>query len=187
MKRPRIFLLVLTAALVFVAAQAFTQDKALAVGTDAPQVDGVVKAGEYAVQKDYGSMQISLSRTADTLFVGAVGGTTGWIAVGLDSQKMDGATIFMGFVGEDGKVQLKPQAGSGHKHSDVSDKAVADSVISYAIKESKGKTTLEVAVKAETYIQDGQKSLDLIFAIGPAKSFSPYHIFRGSQSVALAQ
>jgi hypothetical protein len=100
---------------------------------------------------------------------------------------MDGATIFMGFVGEDGKVQFKPQAGSGHKHSDVSDKAVADSVISYAIKESKGKTTLEVAVKAETYIQDGQKSLDLIFAIGPAKSFSPYHIFRGSQSVALAQ
>jgi hypothetical protein len=185
MKRPRILPLVLTAVLVFVGAEGFAQT--LAVGTAKPEVDGVVKAGEYAVQKDYGSMQISLSRTADTLFVAAVGGTTGWIAVGLGSVKMEGATIFMGFVGEDGKVQFKPQAGSGHKHSDVSDKAVADSVISYAIKESKGKTTLEVAVKAETYIQDGQKSLDLIFAIGPAKSFSPYHIFRGSQSVALAQ
>ncbi len=182
-----VVLFVLTAALAFVAAAGFAQGKALAVGTDKPDVDGVVKAGEYAVEKDLGPMQVYLSRTADALYVAAVGSTSGWIAVGLDSQKMQGATIFMGFVGEDGKVQFKPQAGAGHAHANVTDKTIPDSVLSYAIKEKGGKTTLEVALKADRYIKAGQGSLDMIFAIGPAKSFSPYHTFRGFQKVALAQ
>jgi hypothetical protein len=176
-----------TAVLVFVAASGFAQDKGLAAGTAKPSVDGAVSSGEYAFQKDLGQMQLYLSRTADTLYVAAVGNTKGWISVGLSSARMDGSTILMGFVGDDGKPQFKVQAGAGHKHADVADKAVADSVISYALKEAGGKTTLEVALKASAYVKDGQAALDTIYAIGAQKSFSPYHTFRGSLKVALVQ
>jgi hypothetical protein len=185
MQKKNLVITLLAVSLAFVAMAGFAQDK-LAVGTAAPVVDGVVASGEYALQKDYGQMQISLSRTADTLFVAAVAATKGWIAVGLGSPRMDGSAIFMGFVGEDGKVQFASQTGAGHRHSDAA-KAVADSVVSYSIKESGGKTTLEVALKAAGYVKAGQSALDLIYAIGPQKSFSPYHTFRGVAKIALAQ
>jgi hypothetical protein len=184
--KPARFLILLTAALAFVACVSLAEDKALGVGTTSPEVDGVVKAGEYAVQKDFGPMRISLSRTADTLFVAASANNKGWIAVGLGTNVMNGATIFMGFVGDDGKVQFKPQTGSGHTHADPSGSAAMDSVVSYAVKEELGKTTLELALKADSYIKGGQSTLDMIFAIGPAKAFSPYHVFRAFQKVPLA-
>jgi hypothetical protein len=174
------------AALSFVVAAGFAQDTPLSVSSAAPTVDGVVAAGEYSIQKDYGQMQISLGRTADTLYVAAVAAAKGWIAVGIGSPRMDGSTIFMGFVGDDGKVQFKPQTGAGHGHAEAA-KAASDSVVSYAIKESGGKTTLEVALKAAAYVKAGQSALDLIYAIGPQKSFSPYHSFRGVAKVALAK
>ena len=46
-----------------------------------------------------------------------VGVTTGWVGVGTGSQKMNGGTIFIGFVDKDGKVQFKPHAGSGPANS----------------------------------------------------------------------
>jgi hypothetical protein len=184
MKRTPLFI---AAALAFLAAAGFAQETTLAVGTAKPVADGVVKSGEYAFQKDFGKMQLYLSRTSDTLFIAAVGDTKGWIAVGLNSARMDGSTIFMGFVGEDGKAQFKVQTGSGHRHSDPNDQAVLNSITSYAIKEAGGKTTLELALKAASFLKSGQEALDTIYAIGAQKSFSPYHIFRGSLKVSLAR
>jgi hypothetical protein len=157
--------------------------QSLAVGSVKPTVDGVVNAGEYVFSQKFDALTLYASRTADTLNLAVVGNTTGWVAVGLGSLKMNGATIFMGFVGADGKVQFKPQSGTGHRHVDAKD--VADSITSYQIKEADGKTTLEIALKAANYIKSGQSALDLIFAVGDDKSFTPYHSYRGSLSLKL--
>jgi hypothetical protein len=177
----RVSVIVLFAALV--ASAGFAQQ--LAVTAAKPVVDGVVASGEYSYAKTLGPLVLSASRTADTLFVAITGETSGWVAVGLGSTKMNGATIFMGFVDDQGKVQFKPQAGSGHRHSDA-EKAVTDSVVSYSIKTAGGKTTLELALKAALYIKEGQATLDAIFAIGQAKSFLPLHSFRGFTSLTLS-
>jgi hypothetical protein len=145
-------------------------------------VDGAVASGEYSLTLDFGQLQLSLTRTADTLYVGVVGKTKGWVAFGLGSQRMDGAAIFFGFVGDDGKVQFKPQLGSGRSHKDAE-----EAVASHAMKEADGKTTLEVALKIDKWITKGQKSLDLIYAMGAQDSFTVRHSLRGATIVNLAQ
>jgi hypothetical protein len=177
----RVFMIVVFMTLV--ASAGFAQQ--LAVSTAKPVVDGVVAEGEYTYVKAFGPVVLSASRTADTLFVAVTGDTSGWVALGLGSLKMNGATIFMGFVDDKGAVQFKPQAAAGHRHSDA-EKAVAGSVVSYAMKTAGGKTTLELALKAAPYVTGGQSTLDAIFAIGQAKSFLPLHSFRGSTSITLS-
>ncbi len=167
----------------FIGAACFAQDASLKAGSKKPEVDGVIAAGEYAFQKDLGKAVLYLSRTDSTIYIGFTGNTTGWVSVGLGPGKMDGSTIFMGFVA-DGKTVFKPQVGIGHKHSDAENKEIADSVVSYAMKEDGGKTTLELALKSATYIADGQQALDIIYALAAADS-SPIHSFRGSQEVTL--
>jgi len=155
-----------------VAAATFSQDQHLAVSSTSPSVDGVVKAGEYTYARDFDhQLTLYASRTADTLYFGVVAITDGWVAVGLGSQKMDGAAIFMGFVDTDGKVSFKAETGKGHRHVDAP-AAISASVISYAIKQEGGKTTLEVAVKAASFIKQGQSSVDVIYAMGKDRSFT---------------
>jgi hypothetical protein len=99
---------------------------------------------------------------------------------------MEGATIFIGYVQKDGKVQFKPQAGRGHLHRDTT-QDVTDSIVSYAMKEAGGKTTLEIQLKPALYLKAGQASLDIIYAEGTEDSFFPGHMVRGSLSLKLAQ
>jgi hypothetical protein len=179
--------MVLTGLLVLTGGVAFSQDAKLAVSAKTPVVDGVVKADEYSFTKDLGQAQISLSQSADTLWIGVVGTTTGWVAVGLTSLKMDGSAIFMGFVDPAGAVQFKPQVGAGHGHKDTTEKQVTDSILSSAMKEEGGKTSLEIALKADRWIKSDQASLKLIYAIGSQDSFTPWHTARGSMTVVLAQ
>ena len=159
---------------------------ALGVSASAPVVDGIVRQGEYAYTRDFGALAVSVSRTADSLFLAVVGKSTGWVGVGTGAQKMDGATIFLGFVDKDGAVQFKPQVGQGHTHSDTTQE-VARSISAYAMKEAAGVTTLELALKSESYIVKGQDALELIAAVGPDDSFSPRHIFRTPLTVKLAK
>ncbi len=165
---------------------AFGQAKNLAVTTNKTVVDGVVNPAEYSYSQDFGQLSVYLNRTADTLYIGVVGITTGWVAVGLGSMRMDGSTMFMGFVTSDGKVQFKPQAGSGHTHKDT-DASVQATVVASALKEAGGKTTMEIALKPDAYIKAGQKALQLIYAEGTEDAFTPRHMFRGAVSIPVAQ
>lgn len=186
--RRSIVCLAFVAILVLLAGGAgFSQDASLAISGKATVVDGVAKPDEYSFARDFGQLTLYLNRSADTLWIGVVGATEGWVAVGLDSRKMDGATIFMGFVDAAGKVQFKPQIGSGHSHQDLSAKDVTDSIVSSAMKEQDGKTTLELALKASVWAKKGQAALDLIFAEGGQDSFAPRHGYRGALEVALAK
>lgn len=162
-----------------------TGSSRLGLTTNAPVVDGVVRPGEYTFTKDTGDLVLSVSRSSDTLWLAVTGQTTGWVGVGVGALQMDGATIFMGYVDDNGKIVFKPQAGMpGHTHVDTTP-AVLATVISYAMKESGGVTTLEVALKAAPYIAAGQKELDLIFAVGPNDTFTDYHLDRDFVSLSL--
>jgi hypothetical protein len=98
---------------------------------------------------------------------------------------MNGATIFMGYVDDKGTVVFKPQAGQpDHTHVDTKPDVLATAV-SYALKESDGKTTLEVALKAAPYVAAGQGVLDVIFAVGPDDGFTEYHLDRDFVSLRL--
>ena len=184
MKRSTVWALALV--LLATGVAAFGQNAALAVTTNKPVVDGVVNPNEYSFSTNLRDCVLYATRTADALYVAVVGNTTGWVAFGLGSQKMDGATIFMGFVQSTGKVQFKPQAGRGHTHRDTT-QDVTDSVVAYAMKETGGKTTLEVELKPAMYIKSGQAALDMIWAVGTDDSFIPVHMSRGALSVKLAK
>jgi hypothetical protein len=173
---------IIAAALMFVGAFSFAQT--LGVGAAKPLIDGVIKAGEYGYTKDFGQVTLYFQRTSDTLFIGVVGKTSGWVAVGLDSLKMDSAPIFMGFV-LNGKAQFKTQIGSGHTHGD-SDAEIAGSVLSSAMKEEGGNTVLELALKSSPYISKDQKELQVIYAMGSADLFTQQHSMRGSLKVPLS-
>jgi hypothetical protein len=170
-------------AFLFVGFSVSAQSKPLVlpVSKESPTVDGVVGASEYPVGTDFDKMKLWLSRTADTLHVAVSGQTTGWVAVGFGSPMMDGALIFIGFVGADGKTTMKIQKGSGHSHGDVE----SDALIQFAAKEDKGVTTLELALKASSVIAKGVTDLPMIYAMGGADSFSSLMSFRGSVPVKL--
>lgn len=176
-----LFSLVLLSAL---GAAAFGQS--LATTANKTVVDGVVNPAEYSYSKAFEGLTLYANRTATALYLAVVGDTTGWVAVGLGSMRMDGSTIFMGFVGPGAKVQFKVQGGSGHSHKDVA-ADVAATVVSYAIKEAGGKTTLELELKPGAYLKAGQSSLDTIYAMGTEKSFIPRHFMRGAISIPLAK
>ena len=182
----RSIILISVSALLFalVGAAGFAQSGSLPVSATKTVVDGVVHPNEYSFSRVFGPLTLSANRSADTLYLAVAGKTSGWVAVGLGSVKMNGATIFMGFVDGDGKVQFKAQAGAGHSHADAA-KSVSDTVISSAITEADGTMTLEIALKAGAYITSGQSALDLTFALGGDKSFTGRHSFRGATSLKL--
>ena len=183
MNKLRVMAAVMVVLLTSAGTAAFAQGK-LGVSARKPSIDGVIQAGEYGYSQDFDQqMTLYASRTATTLYLAVVANTTGWVAVGLGSPRMDGADIFMGFV-KDGKVTFKPQLGKGHRHSDAP-ADVADTLVSYAMKQAGGKTTLEVALKAGAYVKGGQSSLDVIFAMGDQDSFTQYHSYRNTTSLAL--
>jgi len=147
----------------------------------APTVDGVIAPGEYAQSVDAGNMKLLLSWVGDTLSVAVSGQTSGWVAVGLGSPKMNDATMYIGAADGD-KGQLKVQKGTGHRHAD------ADGTPSgYGLREADGQTVLEFTVPASSFIAAGQKQLDVIYAMGGAKSFASMHKERYVAAVSLAK
>jgi hypothetical protein len=162
-------------------AGAQTQALVLPVSKEKPTIDGVVGATEYPVGTEVGKMKLWLSRTTDTLYAAFSAETTGWVAVGFGSPRMDGALMFIGFVSSDGKAQLKIQKGSGHTHGDLE----SDALVQFAMKEENGVTILELALKASSVIGKGATDLPVIFAMGGADNFFAPHQARGSQQVRL--
>ena len=163
---------------------AFAQDAALSKGTSKPVVDGAVGKSEYTYQSVSGPMTVSFSRTAETLYVAVSGATQGWVAIGLGSRRMNNSVMFIGYV-SGGKASFNPQIGQGHSHDAPGDKTVESSVISSAVKEENGKTTMEFALKAANYIAAGQAVLSIILAQSPADQLLAMHSYMGFLDVAL--
>jgi hypothetical protein len=179
--RDRVF--VFTAVLLALLARAAcAEDKppALARTTGTAQIDGTIAAGEYSLTVDLAKAKLALLWIEDTLAIGVTAETKGWVAVGLGSRRMDKAVIFIGYATGD-QTQLKIQRGAGHSHRDVDSKAMT----SYAIAEKGKDTTMEIALKASSFIAPDQSVLDLIVAYGGSDSFSGFHRYRTPLSIAL--
>ena len=151
--------------------------------TTAPaKVDGVFSDNEYGVVMEVAGMRLGLTLAGDTLYVGLSAPTSGWVAVGLGAAKMDGAVMYIGYTSGN-ETQLKVQKGMGHRHADFD----GDPPRQYVIKEAGGRTVLELAVSQAGLIAKGQKSLDVLVAMGAADSFVSFHKARAAVSVGLAQ
>ena len=141
----------------------------------APAVDGVVATDEYGLNLQYDNITVSLALVGDTLHVGAVAITSGWVGVGFGSDMMDGARILFSFVEADGQVFFAEQAGTAHKHEDVSDSLVT----AHAVREQGGTTTLEAALPA-AFVRDtvnARGAFPMIFAYGRRDSVRVVHRF----------
>ncbi len=158
--------------------------EALAVSAAAPVVDGIVQPGEYALTRDLRGTTLSLSRTADHVYIAVSAPTTGWVAVGTGTGRMDGSRIFIGFV-KDGAATFEEDLGRGHRHYVAPDASEAPAATAHALSESGGRTVLEVEVDSSRILPAGASELRLIVAYGTRDSLSTYHRFRASLSVPL--
>ena len=155
---------------------------ALGISSTPARVDGVFTDKEYGLVTEDAGMKLGLTWTADVLYIGLSAPTTGWVAAGIGSTRMDGAVIYIGYaVGQES--QMKIQKGAGHGHADLD----AGAPRQYAVKEAGGRTVLELALDASTAIAKNQAALQLIIAMGGADSFSSVHRARAGVSVELAR
>lgn len=169
----------------FLAAAAFAgaqTNPVLSVSDASVTVDGVSAASEYTATAEFDKTQLFFARDKNNVYVSIIGETTGWVAVGFGSMKMDGALLFIGFVSADGKAQGKLQKGTAtHSHDDFA----SDALVQFAMKEADGMTTLELVLKASSVIAKGARELPVIWAVGTSDSFSSLHKARGSLTVTL--
>jgi hypothetical protein len=146
----------------------------------AATVDGVIAANEYALVVPLDTATLYATRTADTLFLALEAQTTGWVALGAGSAKMDQAWIYIGYVTGDQAV-LAPQQGAGHGHKDAS----GAPQVKYKLGEREGRTTLELAFRSADLIASGQTELACLVAYGSADNLSSYHAFRRAVTIQL--
>jgi len=159
----------------------FSQD-ALTRGGEEPAIDGLIAAGEYSYSAsfDRDRIRLFLNWSGDVLSVGVVGETTGWVGVGFDSLKMDGAVIFFGYVDKD-EIVFRGDLGRGHRHSESD----ALEAAGYALQEEGKATTMEIALNAGDFLPDSGGGLEVILAYGSRDSLSAIHRYRTAVSVAV--
>jgi hypothetical protein len=119
---------------------------AAALGAD-PVVDGKVQPGEYAHSRTLMNGKLLLSWQSDAdggLYLAVSARTSGWVAVGLGSQKMEGSVIYIGSVRADGTTAFSEDAGKGHGHAPAGTKTADQS----AVGRDGEWTTVEVHVPA---------------------------------------
>lgn len=167
-------LLVLCVVLAFASTPAFTQNAN-------PLADGKIGPSEYAASRTDGKITIYWTVASDTIYMAVSAPTSGWVAVGLGSSRMNGATIFMGYVDENGNPMVTVQKGRSHTHSPTSDVTPVAEVVGSA----NGTTVLEIAVRRSEVTQPGASRLDYIYAYSTAKNFRTRHVFRNASSLSL--
>jgi hypothetical protein len=137
-------------------------------------VDGKIGEGEYdEVQNIRDRMAIYTQKEGEMITVGVLARTTGWIALGFGSGKMDGAHMLFGFVQEDGTVQFEEHLGQGWSHSASSESYAQD----YALTLEEGIVSMEATVPLSLVYDNGPS---FIYAYGPQANFTVRHSFRGS-------
>jgi hypothetical protein len=173
-KKNIIMVLLLAAAAVAVFAQK------LPASSPAATLDGTIVTNEYALVVPLDTATLYASRTADKLFLALEAQSTGWVAIGVGSAKMDNAWIYIGFVTGD-QVTFAVQQGSGHGHKEAGDAPKVE----YKLAEREGSTTMELAFRSADLIAGGQTELACIVAYGKADNLSSYHAFRRAVQIQL--
>ena len=144
-----------------------------------PVIDGSFGATEYPQVVQLKDMRLgyALSRNGQSLHFILEAPTTGWVSVGLVSNRMHGAHIIIGYDALSSQV-ISEETGRGHGHSPSSTKLLSQS----AIKESGGKTTLEFSLPASNY--SSGRDLRLIVAYGTQDNLRSKHLRYDSHTIA---
>jgi hypothetical protein len=156
-----------------VAVHGFAQDLTIAEVSEAPSVDGALADGEYPSSVEFSGLTLHAGERDGSLFVAVVGETSGWVAVGFNSRRMDGAHIIIAYDAGDTQ-SVQEHAGRGHRHRTTEDGIALQT----AVVESDGVTILEVEVPLND-VRDGSSSnVDLITGYGAQDNVTQYHTFR---------
>ncbi|MDD3929982.1 MAG: DOMON domain-containing protein [Sphaerochaeta sp.] len=144
-----------------------------------PVIDGSFGATEYPQVVQLKDMRLgyALSRNGQSLHFILEAPATGWVSVGLGSNRMHGAHMIIGYDALSSQV-ISEETGRGHGHSPSSTKLLIQSTI----KESGGKTTLEFSLPASTY--SSGKELPLIVAYGTQDNLRSKHKRYDSHTIA---
>jgi hypothetical protein len=148
----------------------------------APIVNGTVNKGEYNRTYNVGPFTLHVSRVKGNMYLGLSVNTKGWVAVGLGSPIMNGAVMFLGNV-QNGKSGFTEQVGRGHRHSEVAEDK--RTVITHAVREQGGVTTVEVECRAAQFVPDGTNEITVLIAYAADDSFATRHRERKSLKVRL--
>lgn len=142
-------------------------------------LDGTISDAEYKTVEVKNEFTIAarLSDDKATLYAAIKGPTTGWIALGLGTLKMNGSFMTFGYVA-DGKPSVSFELGKGYSH-DPTPAPGAEAVVS----EIDGVTTLELSLPALMYVKDG--ILQIIAASGTKDDFKSKHTKRAALELKL--
>jgi hypothetical protein len=145
-------------------------------------VDGVVKDGEYAFAYDFPPFKVWVSRSKEIVRFAVTAKTSGWLALGVGSNRMHGAEIFMGTV-KNGQAVFSEQVGrgQGHREADPAGRLAAQ----YSVKQNGDVMTMELAGPTAKIAPANVKELAIILAMSPNGSFSANHSLHRSVTLKL--
>lgn len=145
-----------------------------AQGASEPRLDGILTAGEYSETQLINGIIIGTSLSADgsMLYVVVSAKTSGWVAVGLGSMRMNGSIMVMGYA-EGGKQSISFELGKGYSHATTSIKDAKAFVV-----QEGDVTTIEVSVPAAAYVKNSVLQMNAAF--GPKDDFKSKHTKRAA-------
>lgn len=159
---------------------ALTAQASLEVSADSPEIDGIISPGEYSLVVDLPRGVLYLNRTGEILSIALQSELDGWVAVGLGSQRMTEASIYIGYV-DSGEQVFARQLGRGHSHKDA---PVAEPMV-VRLKEDQTGTVLELSFPTSAFIPEDSTTLSLIVACGRRDNLSSYHSMRRGLEIDL--
>jgi len=148
---------------------------AASVWAQTPVANGILGANEYAKTETKSGITVAASLSPDgtTLYLAVRARTTGWVAIGTGSQRMDSAFMALAYVA--GSTQtITEETGKGVSHSVNTGKLLTASFVA----EADGFTTLEIALPAAGFVRD--KTVELIAAYGNQDNRTSMHRARAS-------
>jgi hypothetical protein len=158
---------------------AAAQDR-LVVSADSPEIDGIISPGEYSLIVELPRGMLYLNRTREVLSIALQSELDGWVAVGLGSQRMNQASIYIGYV-DSGEQVFAKQLGRGHGHEDA---PVAEPA-AVRLKENQSGTVLELSFPRSAFVPEGSTTLSMIVACGRRDNLGSYHSMRRSLEIGL--
>jgi hypothetical protein len=155
-------------------------------------VDGVIDEGEYELSTSFGDGHFELywQFVNDTVQIGLVAKTTGWIALGIDPEKrMKHADMLIGWW-EDGTFELHDtwSVDETGPHPDDTDLGGTFDILTYFATQGGGKTTVEFTRALSTgdqYDKDIPETgvLKVLWATSDNDNFNSVHSRRGKAEI----
>lgn len=166
-------------------------DNSTTAQTAAWQADGVIGAGEYPRQANFGSVTVYWRNDAQYLYVAMQAKTSGWLAIAVAPEgTMMGANFLIGTV-SGGKAQVEDYFGNSfHNHALDTSLGGKSDIIASGGSQQNGVTVWEAQIpldsgdKYDIALKPDQ-AVSVIVANGSSASLSSTHAFRTSGQIKL--